>query len=128
MKKLYWYIIAACMLVIVCCSMGRAADITLETLVPDAYVADVVEMLGLMGGQDVIIRVGSPRRYLVQKFHFEPKGAGESQIAYGQRYIKQFMLASLALVQRHKANARILADELEIDRSVTDVPDGSIGE
>jgi hypothetical protein len=101
-------------------------DIVLETTVLEAYVAKVVEMLELFSGKEVTVRIGSQRLRAVKMFEFEGIKAGENQKDLGERFIKEFMLNGLRIVEQHKTYVARVAAAHAIDIPEEEVPDGSI--
>lgn len=105
--------------------------VILQTSVPTepvSYVPKILEVLALLSGKQISVKVGSARLRLSKAFIFTEKSDGESDKHYGERLQREVWLNFLKIVQQHKKNVRVRAVEAAIDRSETVVSDESIGE
>ena len=122
MKKIMMFVLALIMLPV----PVMAADVVLETTVPDAYVANVIEMLSLFSGKAITVRVGSPGLRAVKAFTFVGITDGEGQKDFAERFIKEFMLNGLRIVEKYKADNAITEAVNAIDIQEAVVSDDSV--
>jgi hypothetical protein len=102
------------------------ADIVLETTVPDAFITKVIDMLDLFSEKEIKVRVGVRNLRLIKLFTFTGIQDGESQKQFGERFIKEFMLNGLRIVEQHKTYVVRDAAVHAIDIPEEEVPDGAI--
>jgi len=102
------------------------ADVFLETKIPDAYIQRVINMLEIFSDKDIIVKVGSHRLRMISKFRFTGRQDGEGAAAHAERFIREFLLNGLRIVEKDKTNKAITIAESEINRTVETIPDGSL--
>jgi hypothetical protein len=96
------------------------ADVTLNVTIPDAHVATVLRMLNGLADKDLFLRSNGVIEW---KFNFIGKQSGETNKAFAERYIKQFIRASVRLNEYKLDAKRHEMETLAITKPAQNVPD-----
>ena len=81
------------------------ADVKLTVIVPDKYVAQVVEMMELLEGET--LHLGTDRHFgpyggLTKYLSFPKRENGETRASQAQKLIREFLLTCLGIVELNK--------------------------
>lgn len=106
------------------------AEQILKTKIPDRknYIQKATEMLEFFGDLNIKISAGRTQFDIDSKvYKFPAKKDGESPVDFGERFLKEFMLACLEIKELNKARlAKMIAVEA-LDIVPEDVPNESVG-
>lgn len=106
------------------------ADQIIETKVPDRnnYIQKVTEMLEFFGDLNITISVGRTQFDIDSKvYKFPAKKDGESLIDFGERFLKEFMLACLEIKELNKAKLATMIGVEAATVQPEEVPNDSVG-
>ena len=108
------------------------ADIVLETTIPDAWQAPVIEAFLELGGKRIEIRVesmdGSHYRsdWIIKDGNFPEKNGGESLVQYGERVLRELGKAVVFAHDKKKDDDRVKGEYAAIVPAANDLPDDVI--
>ena len=90
------------------------ADVVLSITIPNQFVARVVAAINARAGKEMSIQVLAAENVPFQ-FQYAPKAAEETQMQYGQRFVKEYIRA---FVRCHELNT----DATRFSSAVAAVP------
>ena len=102
----------------------------LKTTIPTPYEQKSVGMLNAFGDREIEITIrppGAPKHIGASiSYVFDGKEAGESNVDFGERFIKEYWLSCLRMIEKIKADSATKAARAAITINPENVPGGSI--
>jgi len=106
-----------------------SADVTLEIVIPDTYISRAIDSLTIAGGKNITIALSVPEmKTLIGKraFYFKPKEDTETNIEFGQRFLRTYFLNMIRLTETAEDAVRFKEAISNIPPASSDLPDSAL--
>ena len=102
------------------------ADVDLTVTIPDAYVIKVLNALQATADRDLMLGAFNSDSPIEWGFKISGQQGGETSKDFGERYIKEFLLAVIRMVEFAQDKNRYDAEIQAVTPPTQDVGDGTI--
>lgn len=99
------------------------ADVDLTVTVPEVWQTKVVDSFTTIAGANILIHINKPGLNARWKFTIAPKGASETLVQFGSRFLRELGIAYVNAVDKAEDEDRYKAAIAAIPPPISDVPD-----